>query len=286
MTAKKTTKAIKTGNVWEETSSVVVPEKVGDSPEEGSPFGSRTSLMLLIQGFRKHVKENPIEMRGRATAPDSTVYGYYLSEDVLNAATDYVEANKGQLDLGMYVGHEGINVMRLQLTEISTGQTKVVEVNLGKVATTSELGARITYAPKYLVAMMFGISVQTDSDAFNNGKTIKNESGHNEPLVSSTVHITNSSTVSTGHEVSGLVVGGPVPASDSVGSSSLDSSRDSKEVIPHSQSYPVARQFIERALSSDMLNTAEAKVKSAKQLHDFERVELAALIAEKRKVVK
>jgi len=279
----KATKAKQAEPAWEEVTPTVKQEVVADTPEEGVPFGSQTPVMKCLIGFRKHVADNPIEMNGRATAPNGTVYAYYLSDDVLSAAINYCESQQAILDLGMYVTEQGFNVMQLKLVDTKSGDEKIVEANLGNPQSTADFGTRITYAPKYLVAMMFGISVQTDSDAFNNGNNIKYGTNNN----------TDSSSVA-GDVAHGVPTAGSKPAgSNDGGNRNTDgvlpgsgSSGQPNQEVAHSQSYPVAKSFIERVLTVDMLNTAEYKVKNAKQLHDFERDELMALISEKRKTIK
>ncbi len=289
-TPKKT--AAKKVDPWAEVKPVkgtTTPEKVAATAEdEGSPFGSTTKVMQCIQGFRKHIVTTPIPMNGRATAPDGTVYGYYMSNDVLSVAIDYCESHGAFLDIGTYTNDNGQNIMRLSLIDLKTSDEKVVELNLGTVTNTSELGSRITYAPKYLVALMFGISVQTDSDAFNNGKTKTNEPGQHAPVANPAVYPGSSSPIPLGDEVTNVGSGSTVPASDNRGDNPVASNRSSERqagtgpAVEHSQSYPVAKQFIERALSIDMLNTAQTKVMNAKQLFDHERVELTEMINAKR----
>lgn len=279
----KATKAKQAEPAWEDVTPTVKQEVVADTPEEGVPFGSQTPVMKCIIGFRKHVAENPIEMNGRATAPNGTVYAYYLSDDVLSAAMSYCESQQALLDLGMYVTEQGFNVMQLKLVDIKSGDEKVVEANLGNPQSTADFGTRITYAPKYLVAMMFGISVQTDSDAFNNGNNIKHGT-NNETNSGGVAGDVTPVVPPTGNQPTGSNGSGN---RDNVGvPSSGGSNGQLNQEVTHSQSYPVAKSFIERALTVDMLNTAEDKVKNAKQLHDFERDELMTLISEKRKTVK
>lgn len=238
--------------VWDEVASVepkTSTEKppVSDDPEEGVPFGSKSVVQKVIVAYRKHFRESAPEKRGQGTSPDGTVYNYYLSSDVFDHADEFVSKEGFILELHNSVV-DGVNIMQLALEHINSGVQKVVSVNLGTPKSVADLGARITYAPKYLIAIMFGISVQTDTDAFGNGR-VKGD----EPQVqnvTSTPEVTTTAPVTTTGEPS--------------------------------KSYQKAREFIEKATLVEMLDQAAVKVDNSTQMSDEEKSELTNLISEKK----
>lgn len=252
--------------VWDEVQSVEPQKstekpKVSDDPEEGVPFGSKSDLQKLIIAYRKHFKKTTPDKNGQATAPNGTPYSYYLSSDVFEHADEFVSQDGYMLDLHNHVSEAGHNIMQLVLEDIESGEKKVVEANLGSPNTMGDFGARITYAPKYLLAIMFGISVQTDTDAFNNGtvKTVGQPMPVTESKPQQTPQVQN---VTSTPEVTTTA---PVTTTGEP-----------------SKSYQKAHEFITKASLPEMLDQALTKVENSSQMSDSEKVQLKQLIEERR----
>lgn len=244
--------AKKTKAVWDEVTSVepvTSTEKppVTDNPEAGVPFGSKSAVQKVVVAYRKHYKENPPEKNGIAITTSGSQYNYYLSSDIFEHADEFVGKQGFILELGNYVNEGGHNVMQLILEHVESGQRKVVDANLGNPNSMADFGARITYAPKYLLAIMFGISVQTDTDANGSGRVKTEPQVQN---VTSTPEVTTTAPVTTTSEPS--------------------------------KSYQKAREFIEKASLVEMLDQAAVKVDNSTQMTDEEKGELKLLISERR----
>ena len=283
MATKKTTTTKKTVAKkvkWDDVASVAPtttkkPEVAPDLDENTVPFGGRTKVEEIIRQYRKHVKKNPIPKNGTAKAPDGTQYNYYLTEDVLDHADEFCEKQGAFLQSWMDVV-DGNNVMGLTLEHINSGHIKKVSADLGRPSSMADFGGRITYAPKYLVAILFGISVQTDTDAYHNGIIKGDNQTNNEQSKSN----------SGGKDEKGskdAKVVSPV-GSSSVASNSGSSSTGSTDSggVVESASFIAARAFINKAYSEVMLAEAETKLANSQKLSDQEKQALAAMISQKR----
>jgi len=284
--AKKAVKKVK----WDEVESVtpVTTEKPAVAPaidENTVPFGGRTKVEQIIREYRKHVKKSPIPKNGVAKAPDGTQYNYFLTEDVLDHADDFCEGKGAFLQSWMEVV-DGNNVMKLTLEHIDSGHAKQVSADLGRPSSMSDFGGRITYSPKYLVAILFGISIQTDTDAYHNG-TVKNDNQINNAKDKPVTGGEATKTKATGAKVPT----GDVPSVPDSGSGNSTSSpdngnsksgSDAKVDAVESASFIAARAFIGKAYSEVMLSEAETKLANSQKLSDDEKGALASMIAEKR----
>ena len=158
-------------DVWAAVTPVTAkPEVVAQTEvDEGVPFGSKTKLMNIISEVRTKFNQKPPERNGIATAPDGTKYLYYMNEDLFPFVEKILEGSNAFLDIGMSCV-DGSNVMELTLSDIENGTLKTVSAATGNPNSTADFGTRVTYVPKYLLALMFGISIKTDSDAFDNSE--------------------------------------------------------------------------------------------------------------------
>ena len=293
MTAKKTTKK-KTEKVkWGDVESVAPattekPKVAPDLDEDTVPFGGRSKVEEIIRAYRKHVKKNPIPKNGTAKAPDGTQYNYFLTEDVLDHADEFCEKQKGFLQTWMEVV-DGTNVMKLTLEHTDSGQVKQVSADLGRPSSMADFGGRITYAPKYLVAMLFGISVQTDTDAYHNG-TVKSDNVDNN--AKDTPNAGGKDETGKKDEKVGADVASPSVPNNTAGNSSGSSDNgnsntgsDAKVDVVESASFKAAKAFIGKAYSETMLAEAETKLANSQKLSDDEKQSLAAMISQKREEI-
>lgn len=262
------------------------------------PFGSMSNIQKAIIRFRKEWKTSPPPKRGKVetTIMTGEGYNYYLSEDVIDYASAFAEKNKLFLDLGTMTSdksnetHVTLSIIDFESTEIDN--IKTVSISIGRPTSTAELGARITYVQKYLVGLLFGVSVATDKDAFNNGIIIE---GYEVQGTQSTTIPQNNSSISNHHtSSSGSVASVPdssgdagtgVDTDNSAGRSVAVDVEQARPVEP-TRSYELAKTFIEKSLSQSMLDDAVTKVTNSIKMHDEEKAELLSLIEEKRKTVK
>ena len=298
MTAKKTpakvTKKTSDKVKWGDVESVPSPEttvKPKVAPElpadDGAiPFGSRSKIQETIRAYRKHILFSPIEKKGVATAPNGTDYNYYLTDDVFTHAYKFCDTNGAFLDSWIEV-IDGDNVIILTLEHINSGQVKRVSANVGKPSSMSDFGGRITYAPKYLVALLFGISVQTDTDAFQNGTIRSDNQNKNEPNTT-TEGKKGAKDVPTGKDVGSSDGTSSDTGSGDSSSSTGDSSSNASVVsgVEKSASYIAAHAFVEKAYSKSMLDLAATKLANSTKLTDGEKEELATIISTKLETVK
>jgi hypothetical protein len=244
---------------------------VADTPEKGVPFGGRSEVQKCIASYRKHFRSTPPERNGKAHAPETgRDYTYFLSEDVFNHADDFVSEQGFMLETMQYVDEHGNNVMQLSLEHLNSQFKKVVEANLGMSKSIADFGARTTYAVKYLVAVMFSVSVQTDEDAFGNGTVSKTDTvasavARNAVLVAANKKSEAAKKVAEVKAAPAKTATAPTPA----------------ETEGPTQSYILAKQFIEKSSTVGMLEQAKTKVENSTKMSDAEKVELLESIKNK-----
>ena len=286
-TTKKTAeKKVKWDDVKSVAPATTQKPAVAPAIDEGTvPFGGRTKVEEIIRQYRKHVKKSAIPKNGTAKAPDGTQYNYYLTEDVLDHADEFCEKQGAFLQSWMDVV-DGNNVMGLTLEHIDSGHAKKVSADLGRPSSMADFGGRITYAPKYLVAILFGISVQTDTDAYHNG-TVKSDNQTNNE--SNTPNGTGKAPEAKKNATTGDPVGSSSVADNSGSSSTgsadngdIKSGGDAKVDVVESASFIAARAFINKAYSEVMLAEAETKLANSQKLSDQEKQALASMISQKR----
>lgn len=295
MPTKKTTTKKTEKMKWDKIKSVEAsPEakKEAEATEESAvvPFGR--TVQDLITKYRQHIKENPIEQKGKATSPEGNEYNYFLSGDVFDHAAEFCVNEDAFLEQEIRnEGDTNVFYMHISLNEEAAKHQKTVSVNLGKPQNLGDFGARITYAPKYLVAVMFGITVQTDADAYRNGVIISNndndnENGQGQDRDSSYV-ISDSDSVGS-DRVSNLPSNGDTNRNDnndirtaSTPVSTTGGNTPTPTVEP-SPSFIAAKTFIDKSQSEQMLKEAEVKLGNSSRLSQEEKDDLASLIAVKR----
>jgi hypothetical protein len=191
-----------------------------------------------------------------------------------------------------------MNVMALTFDHYLSGSVKTVSANLGSPTSMADFGSRITYAPKYLLAIMFGISIQTDNDAFGTGINKNNQIQHEGNNTNSTANSSNAvRNMDSGNGNISNLRSNTQPERNTQHTAPSKGVPDTNPVannvqptegtgVEHSKSYPVAKSFITNASSAILLDEAERKVTNATGLHDFEKAELAQLIQERRNEVK
>ena len=304
MTTKKTTtkKATKEKVKWDEVESVkpdntpkpTVSQNVNDDGDV--PFGGASEVEQVIAAYRQYVTDNPIPKKGVAQAPNGNQYSYYLTEDVFNHAYEFC-SEKGCLLQQFMDAVDGVNVMSIQLEHLNSGYKKSVSATLGSPSSMADFGGRITYAPKYLIAVLFGISVQTDTDAFMNGQVKNDNKTNNDNTTTRTGDAgVGSGGAGTGETSGGVATegrdknvgdsssGNTIPNSDTTGSGSAKSSNVTRNdgAVEHTPSYFAAKNFIEKSNSEVMLSEAETKLSNSVKLTDAEKEELTNLLASKR----
>ena len=282
-TKKTTTKKVTPAEAgWDKVDSVKAPAKkeVPEQPpvENSVPFGSPSELSKAIMEVRKAWNKADVPKNGHATTPTGNAYSYYLTDDVLDFVNQQL-ASKGYVDMSMEV-ENGMNIMSLTLDHYISGSSKTVRANLGSPTSMGDFGSRITYAPKYLLAIMFGISIQTDSDAFGTGINKNNQTQHGSPDKNS---VSANAGVASDSGNNGGVPAATVPAvaGGNTGNNYTAVNAGTRRV-EHSKSYPIAKSFIEKASSLVMLDQAETKVTNATGLLDTEKSELFAFIQVRR----
>ncbi len=291
MATKKTTTKKPAEVGWDKAETVKASPQKETKPvppvANDVPFGSPSKLTEAIAAARAAWEKGNVTRNGVSTSPTGETYNYYLTEDVMQFFTEHFKSS-GHLDTNMRV-EAGMNIITLTLDLYRDGYNKRVEANLGSPTSMSDFGARITYAPKYLLAIMFGISIQTDSDAFGTGvnKTTQqhgNTSGTTKPNQGNPTN--NSSVPNPVTPAAAPVAAQPNISNNSSASVDNVGERKAEPVLEHSQSYPVAKKFIEDASSVILLDQAETKVENASKLFDHERAELKELIQTRRSELK
>ena len=256
------------------------------------PFRSMSNIQKAILEFRDMFRVNPPVKRGVAkpTGACGVEYNYFLTEDLMDYVNEFLGERKMFLDTETYITNTGGTAIRFTIHdyERTEGDTfKYSDISIGNPASIAELGARITYAQKYLLSVMFGVSIATDTDAFSNG-VIKQENGNNKPDTildvppspsPTTDVLSNESTGDIGTGVNNIITdSGAVPilnATDTVATSPVE----------HTKSYPLAKEFIVKSLSNEMLDSAVTKVTNSMSMREDEKVELLALITTRRSEV-
>lgn len=256
------------------------------------PFRSLSNIQQAIKDFRKKFKTNPPVKRGKANTPSGEPYNYFLSEDLLDYVQKFLEKRKLYLDTETFITVSGGTGIRFTIIdyERTEGDThKFSEISIGTPASVAELGARITYAQKYLISVLFGVSIATDTDAFNNGKTIE----HDKQTVADNVADTVSNNDSANVESSSRDESVGVPHTEQpTGTDSTTSPERPVGVavektgeVAHTKSYGLAKTFIEKALSNDMLDQAVTKINNSANMTEEEKKELLELVGSRRKEV-
>ena len=289
MPIKKTTKTVKDKATEPEWTTVA------NKAQADVPFGSMSNIQKAIIEFRVFFRLEPPKKRGQAVAPNGTTFNYYISEDLVDYADAFLMSKKMFLDTETFVTATGQTAMRFTIHnyERTEGEnTKSSEISLGTPSSVSDLGARITYAQKYLIGSLFGVSVATDTDAFNNGVIIdKHETNRNDGTsvpsdVADTVTANGSNILGSGTGDKSATV--PITSSRSSNDSATN---DAGSVavpvaeagqIEHTKSYPLAKEFIVKSLSQAMLDSAVIKVTNSVSMRDEEKTELLALIEQRR----
>jgi hypothetical protein len=282
MTTKKT--PTKSKVKWDKVASVpdtsAKPIVAPAIDEDSVPFGGIAETEQVIREYRKHVAKSPIPKNGTAKAPDGTQYNYYLTNDVFEHADAFCESRGAFLQTWIDVV-DGSNVMHLTLEHLKSGQVKKVSANIGSSSSLADFGGRITYAPKYLTAMLFGISVQTDTDAYHNGTVKSDNETTNETKTKTTVGESKGSSTSIPSNRSGNSSSSTDTVSSKPGSDASVADR-----VAGSASYMAAKAFIEKAYSKVMLDEASTKLANSTKLTADEKKELDAIISKKLDEVK
>lgn len=251
------------------------------------PFNSLSNIQIAIVEFRKEFKTKPPVKRGRASTPQGEPYNYYLSEDLLDYVINFLEKRKLYLDTETFITVSGGTGIRFTIVDYEPTEgyrRKSVEMSIGNPASVAELGARITYAQKYLISVLFGVSITTDTDAFNNGKINQNERTDNSTIPGdSTATPASGSSAERDAVPSGNTDNTPVRGADNSSPEPVVGVPVA-ETIPteHTRSYGLAKTFIEKALSNDMLDQAVTKINNSANMRDDEKVELLELVATRR----
>jgi len=283
-TKKATKKKVASADAgWDKVESVkATTAPAGDERppvDNAVPFGSPTELTQAIKKIRDEWNKGTVKRNGVSVATNGDEYTYYLTEDVMDFVSAQLGAD-GVIDSSMEV-IDGMNVMTLTLDYYRSGEKKIVSANLGSPTSMADFGSRITYVPKYLLAIMFGISIQTDKDAFGVGvhKDKYNERRNSQPTSkdsSGNPPSKNSDTVVANVTSSGS------SSSASVGPVETSSTSGPKGDVEHSSSYPKAKAFVEKASSKTLLDQAEIKVNNATGLYENEKAELREFIQKRR----
>ena len=283
MTTKKT-KAVETKATEPEWTTVA------NKAQNDVPFGSMSNIHKAIQQFRTVINSSPLPRNGVAQTPGIKEYRYCLSEDVVSIADKFLQSEKLFLDTGSHIADTGETVVTMTIYDYERGEgepTKMVSISIGKPASTAELGARITYVQKYLVALLFGVSIATDTDAFNNG-VIQEKHGNNKQT-NLLGNVLGGSSIPVGGTDS--PVGVIIPSNSNEDNNSGNNTRADRPVVQqvqqleHTKSYPLAKEFIVKSLSQAMLDSAVTKVTNSMTMREDEKAELTALIEQRRKEV-
>lgn len=215
--------------------------------ERDVPFFDKGDLSDLINEYRTHCRTNPIPQNGQGQ-----MYKYVVLADFQNHIDSFLANSKAYRTSDMKVSEAGENVVYAGI-KLGT-EKKSVYANIGTPKNIQDLGARITYAQKYLLSVLFGVSIQTNADDDGETKGVA-------PIVTPVVTTVKPEAVASVAPI--LVVTAPTD----------------------SPLFTSAQNAIRACISIAELDAMKGKVENAKKLNTEEQKTLLAFVEERRGVI-